>query len=167
MGIPVSLTVAPDGSYLYLITRRGLIVFSRDASSGRLGLAREILRDGDPESPFYEMSGFNDVALDAQGATLFVSGEKSEQAPVFDAAVAAFDVSMDPSDPVHLDTLTNLHFETDLDASRAWNHLKPARNTFRDCNDLVPHGVLHAVGRFLPRGILRGSLETRRRKHSR
>ena len=148
MGIPVGLTVAPDGSYLYLITWRGLIVFSRDASSGRLGLAREILRDGDPENPFYEMSGFNGVALDAQGATLFVSGEKSEGAAVFDAAVAAFDVSMDPSNPVHLDTLTNLHFETDLDASRAWNHLKPARNTFRGCNDLVPHGVLHAVDVF-------------------
>ena len=37
MGIPVSLTVAPDGSYLYLITRRGLIVFSRDASSADSG----------------------------------------------------------------------------------------------------------------------------------
>ena len=162
MDIPVSLTVAPDGAYLYLITRRGLIVFSRDASSGRLGLAREILRDGDPESPFYEMSGFNDVALDAQGATLFVSGEKSEQAPVFDAAVAAFDVSMDPSEPVHLDTLTNLYFETDLDANRAWNHLKPRRNTFRDCNDLVPHGVLHAVDVFCAGGyyVVRWNPET-------
>ena len=162
MGIPVSLTVAPDGSYLYLITRRGLIVFSRDASSGKLGLAREILRDGDPESPFYEMSGFKDVALDAQGAVLFVSGEKSELGTVFDAAVAAFDVSMDPSNPVHLDTLTNLYFETDLDASRAWNHLKPNRYTFIDCNDLVPHGVLHAVDVFCRGGyyVVRWNPET-------
>ena len=162
MGIPVSLTVAPDGSYLYLITRHGLIVFSRDASSGRLGLAREIVRDGDPESPFYKMSDFKDVALDAQGAMLFVSGENSEQAPVFDAAVAAFDVSTDPSNPVHLDTLTNLYFETDLDASRAWNHLKPARNTFRNCNDLVPHGVFHAVDVFCRGGyyVVRWNPET-------
>ena len=162
MGIPVSMTVAPDGSYLYLITRHGLIVFSRDAPSGRLGLAREILRDGDPESPFYEMSGFRDVALDAQGAMLFVSGEKSDQSAVIDAAVAAFDVSMDPSNPVHLDTLTSLYFETDLDASRAWNHLKPNRYTFRGCNDLVPHGVLHAVDVFCRGGyyVVRWNPET-------
>ena len=112
------------------------------------------------------MSGFNDVALDAQGAMLFVSGEKSDQIEVFDAAVAAFDVSMNPSNPVHLDTLTNLYFETDLDASRAWNHLRPARNTFRDCNDLVPHGVLHAVD-VSAEGDITWFAGTRRRKHSR
>ena len=152
MGIPVSMTVAPDGSHLYLLTRRGLIVFTADASSGRLGLGREIVREGDPASPFYEMSGFRDIALDAQGGLLFVSGAKSGRSDVFDTAIGVFDVSMDPSNPVHLDTLTRLHFETDLDANRAWNHLKPARNTFRNCNYLVPHGVLHAVDVFCPGG---------------
>ena len=162
LGIPVSMTLSPDGARLYLLTRRGLMIFSRDPSSGRLSLAEEIVRDGDPETPFFAISAFRDIALDAQGDLLFVVGEKFEQGQVFDAAVMAFDVSRGASRTAHLHTLTSLYFETDLDAGRAWNHQRPRRGTFRNCGTLVPHARLAAVDVFCERGffVVRWNAET-------
>ena len=153
LGIPVSMTLSPDGSRLYLLTRRGLMIFSRDASSGRLSIDEEIVRDGDPENPFFAISAFHDVTLDAQGDLLFVVGEKFEQGQVFDAAVAAFDVSAGASGTAHLYTLTSLYFETDLDAGRAWNHQRPRRGALRNCGTLVPHAGLAAVDVFCEQGF--------------
>ena len=42
MGIPVAMMLSPDGSRFYLLTRRGLMTFSRDASTGRLTLAGKL-----------------------------------------------------------------------------------------------------------------------------
>ena len=80
MGIPVAMMLSPDGSRLYLLTQRGLMVFSADASSGRLSIAEEIVRDGDPDNPFFAISAFHDVTLDAHGDMLFVVGENSNRA---------------------------------------------------------------------------------------
>ena len=153
MGIPVDMTLSGDGSRLYLLTRRGLTVFTADASSGKLSLAREIVRDGDPENPFFAVSAFHDVALNAQGDVLFVVGKKIAQGGVFDAAVAAFDVSGDPPGTAHLHTLTGMYFETDPDAGRAWNHLMPGPGALNHCETLVPHAGLAAVDVFCAWGF--------------
>ena len=165
MGVPVDLTLSSDGSWLYLVTPERLIVFLVDSSSGKLSLKREILRDSGAENPFRAMRELHGVTLDGQGATLFVSGGKSGSdafGETLTAAVAAFDVSTDPSNPMHLDTLTDLYIETDLEALHARNHLKPSGWVLWDCLYLEPHADLPAVDVFCETGyyVVRWNPET-------
>lgn len=155
---PVDVTLSPDGLHLYLVDRRGLFVFSRDTSTGMLELSREYLHGNDPDSPFYEMGSLRNAALDANASVLFVSAEQSRPRAVFDSAIAAFDISGDRSSPEHLDTLTGF----DRVASAMSNHLKPLRNSLRDCRHLLPHADLVAVDVFCQSGyfVVRWNPET-------
>ena len=93
------------------------------------------------------------MSLDAAGEILFVSGLKENFGDPLDAAVAAFDVSTDPANPAHLDTLTRLHFEEDLNAFFVQHHLWPQiDNTMRQCGELVPHADRPAVDVFCVSG---------------
>ena len=153
-GITTALDMAlsSDGRHLYAVAENGLYVFSRDTSSGRLELEREILRDNSPDGPFQAMRGLKNVLLDADDSTLFVSGMQADYSAASDTAIAAFDVSAAPSDPAHLDTLTGLYFEQDLEAIIAWNHLQPRPGAFTQCNHLVAHADLAAVDVFCSHG---------------
>ena len=151
------MVLSPDGSYLYLADQNGLFVFSRDTSSGKLESVREILRgDGDQERVFRQMSDLRNVALDTNGTVLFVSGPNSTSAwppPVSDTVIAAFDISTDASNPVHLDTLTEFSFESKLDASDARSHLRPRPRSFQNCERLMAHSDLPAVDMFCGDGF--------------
>ena len=145
LGAPLDVALLPDGSHLYLIAEAGLFVFSREAASGRLTLTREISQ-GDPEGPLFETGELRSVAVDAGGEVLFVSGVPVPL-ELLGAAVTAFDIGENPSDPVHLDTLTRMHVQLDLGAIRARSHLKPLRLAF-NCYPLVAHADLPAVDVF-------------------
>ena len=143
--LATDMTVSPDGRFLYLLTQVGLVAFSRDAASGQLQPAGEIAHDHSPGDPFREMGSLRNVSIGEDGAVLFVTGGKADRSGVLDAAVAAFDLSSDPSNPMHLDTLTALYFERDLDATFAQSHLKPRRGAIHGCNRLAAHKDRPAV----------------------
>ena len=145
LGAPLDVALSPDGSHLYLIAENGLFVFSREAASGQLTLMREISQ-GDPEGPLYDTGELRSVAVDAGGSVLFVSGVPAPL-ELLGAAVTAFDIAENPSDPVHLDTLTRMHVQLDLGASRARSHLKPFR-LILNCYPLISHADLSAVDVF-------------------
>lgn len=154
LGNTVGLALQPGGRHLYLATQTGLFAFRRDSASGRLELAGEVPRNNDPENPFYGMRDLRAVAVDADGALLFVAGEKTAVPAVFDSMIAAFDIATDPSSPAHLHTLTDMHFEQDLSATRAWSHLKPNLHlAFTSCSHLEPHSDLPAVDVFCRDGF--------------
>lgn len=152
-GGAVDMAISPDSLHLYLTTEGALLVFSRDTVSGTLQLVREVSIDNSSEGPFRRIRRLRNASLDASGHILFVSGLKEKFASAFDAAVAAFDVSADPANPAHLDTLTEMHFETDLNTALVRNHLRPGiRNTMRQCGELVPHAERPAVDIFCVTG---------------
>ena len=155
VGDAVDMVISPDGSYLYLTAEGALLVFSRDTSTGTLELVREVPIDNSPEGPFRAISRLRSVSLDADGEILFVSGLKVNFAAPFDAAVAAFDVSTDPANPAHLDTLTGLYVEEDLNAFSLWNHLwlwPRSAVAMRQCGELLPHADRPAVDVFCING---------------
>ncbi|MCZ0954476.1 MAG: leucine-rich repeat domain-containing protein, partial [Rhodospirillaceae bacterium] len=149
---PVDLALASDGRHLYLVDEFGLFVFSRDPSSGRLAPAGRMPLTNDPEGPFYEMRSLRHATVDADGAVLFVAGSHSEDS-VIDTAVAAFDISADPANPAHLDTLTGFYFhEADRGTLNAWNHLQVRPNAFSRCDKPLAHGGLLAIDVFCTEG---------------
>ena len=149
---PVDLALAPDGRHLYLLDEFGLFVLSRDTSSGRLAPAGEVPTGSDPESPFRKFNSLRHVLIDANGALLFVAGDHLGNS-VTDTAIAAFDISADPSNPAHLDTLTGFYFhESDRATLNAWNHLQPRPGTFQNCFKPMAHGQLPAVDVFCSHG---------------
>lgn len=155
LGSPIDVALTPNGLFLYLLSDQGLFAFSRDTSTGRLALTQEILRNNDPEGPFSAMGDFVDLTVDASGNVLFVAGRNTNVPAVFDSAIAAFDIETDPSGPAHLHTLTQMRFERDIDATRAWNHLKPnLHRALTSCNRLVPHAGLAAADVFCEHGYL-------------
>ncbi len=159
------MTLSPDGSYLYLAVENGLFVFSRDASSGKLESVREMLRsDADHERAFRQMGSLRNVALDANGTVLFLSGPNSTSAwppPVSDTVFTAFDISTDPSNPKHLGTLTEFSFESKLDTSDARSHLRPRPRALQNCERLMAHSDLPAVDVFCGEGyyVVRWNVE--------
>ncbi|MYL10563.1 MAG: S8 family serine peptidase [Cenarchaeum sp. SB0669_bin_11] len=150
MGHPIDLALSPDERHLYLVARSGLAVFSRDPETGMLDQTREILSDGDSQGPFNGLGGLRDVALAANGTVLFVSAEQ-QSGSVLESSVAAFDLSDDPANPVHLDTLAALHVESNLEVRRSWSHLWPFYR-LSGCQNLLPHGDLPAVDVFCGNG---------------
>jgi len=149
---PMDLALAPDGRHLYLADELGLFVFSRDSSSGRLAPVGEVTPSNDQGDPFYKMRSLRHATIDASGTVLFVTGFHSEDS-VTNTAVAAFDISADPSNPAHLDTLTGFHFhEADRGTLNAWNHLQLGPNAFSSCDKPIAHGELAAVDVFCTRG---------------
>ena len=153
IGEPLDMTLSSDGLYLYVLSGRGLFVFSRDSSSGRLEFEREIPLTGTPDSPFQELIYLKNVSLDGTGTMLFVSGERPHTA--LRTGFAAFDVSTDPSTPAHLDTLTGLHHETAYGFSRPLTHLRyfPFDSRTRVCNVLVPHTGHTGIDVFCDQGF--------------
>lgn len=153
VGDAVDMVFLPDGSYLYLTAEGALLVFSRDTSTGTLELVREVPIDNSPEGPFRAIGRLRSVSLDADGEILFVSGLKVNFAASFDAAFAAFDLSADPANPAHVDTLTGMYFEENLNAALVWNHLRSRiGNTMRQCGNLAPHADRPAVDVFCNTG---------------
>jgi len=150
MGHPIDLALSPDERHLYLVARSGLAVFSRDPETGMLDQTREILSDGDSQGPFNGLGGLRDLALAANGTVLFVSAEQ-QSGSVLESSVAAFDLSDDPANPVHLDTLAALHVESNLEVRRSWSHLWPFYR-LSGCQNLLPHGDLPAVDMFCGNG---------------
>ncbi len=149
---PVDVALAPDGRHLYLADEFGLFVLSRDTSSGTLALAGEVPIGSDPQGPFYNFNSLRHVSTDADGTVLFVAGTHTENS-VTDTAIAALDISADPSNPAHLDTLTGFYFhEADRGTLNAWNHLQPRPRTFRECFKPMAHGELPAVDVFCSHG---------------
>ncbi len=152
------LAFSRDNSHLYLVAGTGLFVFVRDRDSGKLGLEREILFS-DPS--FNELGGIERVAIDRRGTILFVAGSQSILStgspldwPFLDAPIVAFDVGIDPSNPLYLDTLTRNHAELNFDIYASWSHLKPSWDFERlqDCNSMVPHADLPAIDVFCANG---------------
>ena len=147
------MAVSPDGRFLYLLTQDGLVAFSRDMATGQLQPAGEIARDNTPDNPLRQMDGLRNVAIGADGSILFVSGRNADRSGALDSAVAAFDLSSDPREPNHLDTLTDLYFERDPDAASARSHLKPGWRSFYGCNRLAAHKDRPAVDVFCAVGF--------------
>ncbi len=147
---PVGMTFSSDGLYLYLATENGLLVFSRDTTSGELDLARVIPRNNSSDNPFLDTLELTDVSLDGTGALLFVSMRYS---PVFyrsTVAVAAFDIATDASNPSHLDTLYSMYVDSDPELAGAPTHVnylgRFTNNSF--CQHLMPHPGRAAVDIF-------------------
>ena len=145
------MALSPDGRYLYVAGRFGLVVFSRDHSTGMLQLVREIPQTESPDNPFFEMRNRKFVSLDGTGTILFVAADHFST--VLYTAVAAFDIATDPSNPAHLDTLIGPHIEpvfgVTIPTSHVVSHL---RREFFACNNLVPHAELAAVDVFCANG---------------
>lgn len=162
MRAPLDAQLSLDGSHLYVLAETGLFVFAVDSDSGKLDLRREILLAGGPRGPFQALSGFRRITIDSQGDVLFVAGLQSDSPanslsnfPFIDNPIVAFDISADPSDPRHLDTLTGIHAELNYDVYASWSHLKPRRGFFErllGCNSIVPHADLPAVDIFCGNG---------------
>ncbi|MYF85072.1 MAG: S8 family serine peptidase [Rhodospirillaceae bacterium] len=153
LGATVDLALSPDGRHLYLLTGNGLFAFRSDPTTGRLERAGDVLRNNDPDGPFYQMGDLRDVAVDANGDTVFVAGARTASSGILDSAVAVFDIGADAARPAHLHTLTRMHFEQDLDAVRASSHLKPdLYGAFYSCERIEPHGHLPAVDVFCRNG---------------
>ena len=155
---PFDLAFSRGDSHLYLVAGTGLFVFVRDLDSGKLGLEREILFS-DPS--FDKLGGIERVAIDRRGTILFVAGSQSILStgspfdrPFLDAPIVAFDVGIDPSNPLYLDTLTRNHAELNFDIYASWSHLKPSWDfeRLRGCNSIVPHADLPAVDVFCANG---------------
>ena len=140
MGLPADMTLSSDGSVLYMLTEQALYVFSRDSSSGTLALVRELPSDGTPGGPFQDLIELKNVSLDGTGTILFVAGTHRGDS-AFDVGFAALDISTEPTNPAHLDTLTRFHYESDAEAVFLWNHLRDPvwHLDFDWCNLLAPH----------------------------
>ncbi len=152
-GRPLDMTLSSDGEYLYVVTDRELLVFSRDSSSGARELVREIPHDGTSDSVFGDVRSLANVSLDGTGTMLFVSGRRSFGA--LRAGFTAFDISTDPSNPAHLDTLTQLHYETDAVSFRPLSHLLDRLYAFSEpwCNLLLPHAGHTGIDVFCSHGF--------------
>ena len=143
----LDIALSSDDRHLYVISRDGLFVFTRDTSSGKLQLVKESDPGAITDGSIYGMQSLKSLASDADGNILFVSGKQTNSVS-FDTAIAAFDISTDPADPVHLDTLTGMYFENDPGTTTVWNHLQPLQGDLFECNDLVVHADLPAVDIF-------------------
>ncbi len=141
IGLLRDVTLSSDGGVLYLLTEQALYVFSRDTSSGRLVPVRELPADVTPDGVFQDLIRLRNMSLDGTGTILFVTGTHHGDS-AFDVGFAALDISTQPSNPVHLDTLTQFHYESDTEAPFAWNHLRDPfwHLDFDYCNQVLPHG---------------------------
>ena len=158
IGRALGMTLSTDGLYLYVVTENGLFVFSRDASSGRLELVREIHRTSTTDNPFHDMYLMKSLSLDGTGAILFVSGVNVSNA--FLTTIAAFDIAKDPSDPSYLDSQTGPYAR--VDGGCVSSAEPPAFNSSYD--DWLPRPCTpprsSCHGRLLPMGILCRRMES-------
>ena len=159
MRSPRDVTYSSDGSHVYLVAEDALLVFSRDASTGKLSLASEISRTEFSDSnPFDDMGAWESVELDASDGYLFIG---SSAAP----SAAVFDVSSNAADPRFLSVVLKfyrLDFERDRAAYAARYHLRvPTRMS--GCRLAARHDELPAVDFLCPRGyyIARWNAATR------
>ena len=156
IGDALAMTYSTDGSTLYVITEQDFIVFQRDPSSGKLALTWRIRRSLDPENPFREMGPLKNLAVHPDGNLLFVLAPRLTGGitPAFNAAVAIFDISTDPSNPAHLDTLTQVPFEKDLEVRSAWYHIQPRPWMVSGCHSIVARNDSPAADIFCYSGFL-------------
>ena len=135
---PRDLTFSSDDAHIYLAAGEALLVFSKDASTGKLTLASEISKTNslDP-NPFEDFYNLFSLELDESGGYLFVGGASAPE-------VAVFDVSTDSASPRFLDSVTR--FLVDSEERVVWTanyHLDPKH--LGTCGLAVRHGELHAV----------------------
>ena len=153
---PADALLSPDGSLLYVLAESGLYVFAVDSASGKLGLRREIRFAGGADGLFQELDGLERLAIDSRGQVLFVAGPPSDSisgTSFLGAAVAAFDIDTDPSNPRRLGGLTRLHAELNSDVDSSWSHLKPGRfESLSGCDSMAAHADLPAVDVFCANG---------------
>ena len=152
IGRAVDMTFSPDGLYLYLLTDSKLLVFTRDALSGELELAREIQSNTGPDNPLGELQDLRNVSLGGDGNMLFVSGEPTAIFFSLRAAIAAFDISADPANPAYLDTTSDLFYQNNQDTVFVPTHISTSGG-FSQCWNLVPHTGAQAVDVFCARGF--------------
>ena len=146
------MTFSADGLYLYVLRDTGLALFSRDPSSGTLQLVRDYPHTRTPDSPIHEIPRLRNVSLDGTGTILFVSGRDSSTA--LSTTLVAFDISTDPSNPRHLDTLSGMYFEENREVSQAPSHLRSHLFQFlHNCYRVVPHPGRTAVDVFCAHGF--------------
>ena len=143
IGAAADMTFSTEGNYLFVATENALLVFSRNLSSGKLQLARRIERNSSLDNPFSILGNIEHVSLGGNHALLFVSGYNTSSTGNFrhtrEHAVAAFDISSDPSDPAHLDTLSRLAWQNDgVIYSHVKSHLRRP-GPFTYCGRPVPH----------------------------
>ena len=140
MHFPRDLTFSSDDSHVYLAARDALLVFSKDASTGKLTLASEIARTESPDTNQFEGLGWPySTELDESGGYLFVGGRSAP-------SVAVFDVSTDSARPRFLDSVTRFYIDIDGGERVVWTanyHLIP--KNLGACGLAVRHSELHAV----------------------
>ena len=153
----VDMTFSPQGDYLYAATENALLVFSRDLSSGRLELERRIQRRDGLDDAFSLLGNIRDLSLDGTDTMLFVSGETTSDEGFRrgnrEVAIAAFEISSDPSDPVHRSTLSRLAWQKDRDIYFNVRSHVPRPGPFNRCRRLLPHAGRAAVDVVCPNGF--------------
>ena len=149
VGAAVDMTFSSDGLWLYVATANTLLVFSRDTSSGRLRSTRQIQRNNSPDNPFSIFGDIRHVSLSGDHAMLFVSGENFSTTGFVrntrERAIAAFEISTDPSDPAHLDTLSRLAWQNDRDIYFGTKTHILDLGPFMGCGRPLPHAGRAAV----------------------
>ena len=143
IGASVDMTFSSEGDYLYVATENALLVFSRDVSSGKLQLTRRIERNSSLDNPFSILESIEHVSLGGNRTLLFVSGINTSAIgharDPSEHALVAFNISSDPSDPVHLDTLSRLAWQNDrVIYFHVRSHLRRP-GPFTYCGRPVPH----------------------------
>ena len=151
------MAFSPEGDYLYAAAGNALLVFFRDQASGRLEMTRQIQRSNDPDDAFSLFGNIRDLSLDGTQTMLFVSGSNTSdegfRRNTREVAIAAFEISSNPSDPAHRGTLSRLAWQYDRDIFfNVWSH-EPRPGPFVDCRRLVPHADRAAVDVVCPNGF--------------
>lgn len=142
-----------DGRFLYAATQNDIFVFSRDETTGKLDVVGEPLRGNRADGTFFDIRSIRNIAMHPNEPILFVAGSQLRSGAFLEAAVAAFDISLNPAEPNHLDTIFSVFFESSAFASTIWTHLRPYSNPFRFCQHLVPHVDRIAVDVFCSSGF--------------
>ena len=149
IGRVIDMTFSPGGGYLYAATENALLVFSRDLSSGRLELTRQIQRSDGLDNDFSLMGNIKNLSLDGTHTMLFVSGSNiSDNGFVQhggEVTIAAFAISSNPSDPAHRGTLSRLAWQNDGDIYFNVHSHVPRPGPFIGCDRLMPHAGRVAV----------------------
>ena len=153
----LDMTFSPEGDYLYAAAENALLVFSRDLSSGRLELTRRIQPSDGLDDTLSLLGNIRDLSLDGTNTMLFVSGSNTSgegfRTSSREVAIAAFELSSDPSDPAHLGTLSRLAWQIDGDIYFNVRSHVPRPGPFNHCRRLLPHAGRAAVDVVCPNGF--------------
>lgn len=151
------MTFSPEGDYLYAAAQNALLVFSRDLSSGRLDLTRRIQPTDGPNDALSLLGNIRDLSIDGTHTMLFVSGsnmsDEGHRRSTREVAIAAFEISSDPSNPAHRDTFSRLAWQKDGDIHFNVRSHVSRLGPFDHCRRLLPHAGRPAVDVVCPDGF--------------